>query len=67
MPFYRYQCGTCSRERTEIRKVSERNAETRCENCGRWMALKITATQIAPVHGGGSGSGFTKATLTPPD
>ena len=66
MPYYTYKCEICDRTTREFRKIDQRHEPLTC-NCGRDMLLKLTATQIAPVHGGGSGSGFTRVTNRPPD
>lgn len=65
MPFYTYECEICDEREVKLRKVEDRKRNLVCK-CGHEMRLKITATQIAPVHGGGAGTGFSKATTTPP-
>lgn len=56
MPFYLYQCSTCSNEFEELRKVHEDTSHAPCPSCGAEAEKKLATGSFKFKGGSPTGS-----------
>jgi putative FmdB family regulatory protein len=58
VPIYEYRCDECDHEHTEMRKVAERDTETKCPE-GHAMKRKVSASSFSLKGSGWYRDGYS--------